>query len=99
MRSGYDLVTPIGVVTPKIGLAWGHNFSNSSDYKMRYTDQGDEGTLYRLKPDSLESDFANLDMGVDVNLGRAWQLGFSYKTALGSDERNDTFRLGLNGKF
>ncbi|WP_217486137.1 putative Ig domain-containing protein [Pseudomonas protegens] len=99
VRSGYDLVTPIGVVTPKIGLAWGHNFSNSSDYKMRYTDQGDEGTLYRLKPDSLESDFANLDMGVDVNLGRAWQLGFSYKTALGSDERNDTFRLGLNGKF
>ncbi|MCO7579070.1 MULTISPECIES: putative Ig domain-containing protein [Pseudomonas chlororaphis group] len=99
VRSGYDLMTPIGVVTPKVGLAWGHNFSNSSDYKMRYTDQGDEGTLYRLKPDALDSDFASLDMGVDFNLGRAWQLGVSYKTALGSDERNDTFRLGLNGKF
>ena len=99
VRSGYDLVTPIGVVTPKIGLAWGHNFSNSSDYKMRYTDQGHEGTLYRLKPDSLDSDFANLDTGVDFNLGRTWQLGFSYRTALGSDERNDSFRLGLNGKF
>ncbi|MBW8355015.1 MAG: autotransporter domain-containing protein [Pseudomonas sp.] len=99
VRSGYDLMTPIGVVTPKVGLAWGHNFSNSSDYKMRYTDQGDKGTLYRLKPDALDSDFASLDMGVDFNLGRAWQLGVSYKTALGSDERNDTFRLGLNGKF
>ncbi|BAQ75352.1 cell surface receptor IPT/TIG domain-containing protein [Pseudomonas sp. Os17] len=99
VRSGYDLMTRIGVVTPKVGLAWGHNFSSSSDYKMRYTDQGDEGTLYRLKPDALDSDFASLDMGVDFNLGRAWQLGVSYKTALGSDERNDTFRLGLNGKF
>ncbi|WP_265533835.1 autotransporter domain-containing protein [Pseudomonas saponiphila] len=99
VRTGYDLMTRIGVVTPKVGLAWGHNFSSSSDYKMRYTDQGDEGTLYRLKPDALDSDFASLDMGVDFNLGRAWQLGVSYKTALGSDERNDTFRLGLNGKF
>ncbi|MGR4042715.1 tandem-95 repeat protein [Pseudomonas sp. 910_21] len=99
VRSGYDLMTRIGVVTPKVGLAWGHNFSSSSDYKMRYTDQGDEGTLYRLKPDALDSDFASLDMGVDFNLGRAWQLGLSYKTALGSDERNDTFRLGFNGKF
>ncbi len=99
VRSGYDLMTRIGVVTPKVGLAWGHNFSSSSDYKMRYADQGDEGTLYRLKPDALDSDFASLDMGVDFNLGRAWQLGVSYKTALGSDERNDTFRLGLNGKF
>ncbi|WP_377706327.1 putative Ig domain-containing protein [Pseudomonas protegens] len=99
VRSGYDLMTRVGVVTPKVGLAWGHNFSDSSDYKMRYTDQGDEGILYRLKPDAQDSDFASLDMGVDFNLGRAWQLGFSYKTALGSDERNDSFRLGLNGKF
>ncbi|MCD9570212.1 putative Ig domain-containing protein [Pseudomonas protegens] len=99
VRSGYDLMTRVGVVTPKVGLAWGHNFSDSSDYKMRYTDQSDEGILYRLKPDAQDSDFASLDMGVDFNLGRAWQLGFSYKTALGSDERNDSFRLGLNGKF
>ncbi|MGC5702593.1 autotransporter domain-containing protein, partial [Pseudomonas sp. NFXW11] len=99
MRSGYDLMTRVGVVTPKVGLAWGHNFSTSSDYKMRYTDQGSDGILYRLKPDAQDSDFASLDMGVDFNLGRAWQLGFSYKTALGADERNDSFRLGLNGKF
>ncbi|QIH07518.1 MULTISPECIES: autotransporter domain-containing protein [unclassified Pseudomonas] len=99
LRTGYDLMTRVGVVTPKVGLAWGHNFSTHSDYKMRYTDQGDEGILYRLKPDAQDSDFASLDMGMDFNLGRAWQLGFSYKTALGSDERNDSFRLGLNGKF
>ncbi|MBP5114738.1 autotransporter domain-containing protein [Pseudomonas protegens] len=99
LRTGYDLMTRVGVVTPKVGLAWGHNFSSSSDYKMRYTDQGDEGLLYRLKPDALDRDFASLDMGVDFNLGRAWQMGFSYKTALGSDERNDSLRIGLNGKF
>ncbi|MBB1616513.1 IPT/TIG domain/outer membrane autotransporter barrel domain-containing protein [Pseudomonas sp. UMC65] len=99
LRTGYDLMTRVGVVTPKVGLAWGHNFSSSSDYKMRYTDQGDEGQLYRLKPDALDRDFASLDMGVDFNLGRAWQMGFSYKTALGSDERNDSLRIGLNGKF
>ncbi|MGL6349626.1 MAG: autotransporter outer membrane beta-barrel domain-containing protein, partial [Aeromonas sp.] len=86
-------------VTPKVGLAWGHNFSNSSDYKMRYTDQGDEGTLYQLKPDAVDSDFASLEMGVDFNLGRVWQVGVSYKTALGTNERNDTIRLGLNGQF
>jgi hypothetical protein len=66
---------------------------------MRYTDQGEDGLLYRLKPDPLDSDFANLDLGVDFNVGRAWQMGFSYKTALGSDERNDSFRIGINGKF
>ncbi|WP_256244599.1 autotransporter domain-containing protein [Pseudomonas sp. PH1b] len=99
LRSGYDFMTRVGVVTPKVGLAWGHNFSTTSDYKMRYTDQGDEGLLYRLKPDSQDSDFADLDLGLDFNLGRAWQLGVSYKTALGSDERSDMFRIGLNGKF
>ncbi|MBR7627542.1 tandem-95 repeat protein [Aeromonas popoffii] len=99
VRSSYDLTTQIGLVTPKVGLAWGHNFSNSSDYKMRYTDQGDEGTLYQLKPDAVDSDFASLEMGVDFNLGRVWQVGVSYKTALGTNERNDTIRLGLNGQF
>ena len=99
LRTGYDVATRLGVMTPKIGLAWGHNFSGSSDYKMRYTDQGEDGLLYRLKPDPLDSDFANLDLGLDFNLGRAWQMGFSYKTALGSDERNDSFRIGVNGKF
>ncbi len=99
LRTGYDVPTRLGVMTPKVGLAWGHNFSGSSDYKMRYTDQGDDGILYRFKPDPLDSDFANLDLGLDFNLGRAWQMGFSYKTALGSDERSDTFRIGVNGKF
>ncbi|WP_081609260.1 putative Ig domain-containing protein [Pseudomonas sp. CBZ-4] len=99
LRTGYDVATRLGVMTPKVGLAWGHNFSGSSDYKMRYTDQGEDGLLYRLKPDPLDSDFANLDLGVDFNVGRAWQMGFSYKTALGSDERNDSFRIGINGKF
>uniref|UniRef100_UPI0005A9F5A7 autotransporter family protein n=1 Tax=Aeromonas popoffii TaxID=70856 RepID=UPI0005A9F5A7 len=99
VRSSYDLTTQIGLVTPKVGLAWGHNFSNSSDYKMRYIDQGDEGTLYQLKPDAVDSDFASLEMGVDFNLGRVWQVGVSYKTALGTNERNDTIRLGLNGQF
>ncbi|MFM5667701.1 putative Ig domain-containing protein [Aeromonas hydrophila] len=99
VRTSYDLMAPLGVVTPKIGLAWGHNFSRSSDYKMRYTDQGDEGILYSLKPDARESDLASLDMGLDFNLGHAWLLGISYKTNLGSNERNDSFRLGLNGSF
>ena len=99
LRTGYDVPTRLGVMTPKVGLAWGHNFSGSSDYKMRYTDQGDDSILYRFKPDPLDSDFANLDLGLDFNLGRAWQMGFSYKTALGSDERSDTFRIGVNGKF
>ncbi|MCR4536819.1 putative Ig domain-containing protein [Pseudomonas sp. 18.1.10] len=99
LRTGYDVPTRLGVMTPKVGLAWGHNFSGSSDYKMRYTDQGDDGILYRFKPDPLDSDFANLDLGLDFNLGQAWQMGFSYKTALGSDERSDTFRIGVNGKF
>ncbi|WLH90418.1 putative Ig domain-containing protein [Pseudomonas sp. FP453] len=99
LRTGYDVATRLGVMTPKVGLAWGHNFSGSSDYKMRYTDQGEDGLLYRLKPDPLDSDFANLDLGLDFNVGRAWQMGFSYKTALGSDERNDSFRIGINGKF
>ena len=99
LRTGYDVPTRLGVMTPKVGLAWGHNFSGSSDYKMRYTDQGDDGILYRFKPDPLDSDFANLDLGLDFNLGQTWQMGFSYKTALGSDERSDTFRIGVNGKF
>ncbi|MDL5383493.1 autotransporter domain-containing protein, partial [Aeromonas hydrophila] len=99
VRTSYDLMAPLGVVTPKVGLAWGHNFSRSSDYKMRYTDQGDEGMLYNLKPDAQDSDLAGLDMGIDFNLGHAWQLGVSYKTNLGSNERNDTFRVGLNGSF
>lgn len=99
VRTSYDLMAPLGVVTPKIGLAWGHNFSRSSDYKMRYTDQGDEGILYSLKPDDRESDLASLDMGLDFNLGHAWLLGISYKTNLGSNERNDSFRVGLNGSF
>ncbi|NBF09677.1 putative Ig domain-containing protein [Pseudomonas sp. Fl4BN1] len=99
LRSGYDFMTRVGRMTPKVGLAWGHNFNTTSDYKMRYTDQGDEGLLYRLKPDSQDSDFADLDLGLDFDLGRAWQLGVSYKTALGSDERSDMFRIGLNGKF
>lgn len=43
--------------------------------------------------------FANLDLGLDFNLGRSWQMGVSYKTALGSDERNDNFRIGVDGKF
>ncbi|MFU1552419.1 putative Ig domain-containing protein [Aeromonas sp. A04] len=99
VRTSYDLMAPLGVVTPKVGLAWGHNFSRSSDYKMRYTDQGDEGMLYSLKPDAQDSDLAGLDMGIDFNLGHAWQLGVSYKINLGSNERNDTFRVGLNGRF
>ena len=99
VRTSYDLMAPLGVVTPKLGLAWGHNFSRSSDYKMRYTDQGDEGMLYSLKPDAQDTDLAGLDMGIDFNLGHAWQIGVSYKTNLGSNERNDTFRVGLNGRF
>jgi len=99
LRTGYDVQTRLGVMTPKVGLAWGHNFSGSSDYKMRYTDQGDDGVLYRFKPDPLDSDFANLDLGLDFNLAQAWQLGVSYKTALGSDERSDTLRVGVNGTF
>lgn len=66
---------------------------------MRYTDQGNDGLLYRLSPDPLDSNFMDLDTGLDLNLGRTWRLGLSYKTALGTNERNEMFRIGLDGKF
>lgn len=99
VRSGYDIVTGAGVLTPRVGLAWGHNFSHSDDYRMRYTDQGNDGVLYRLSPDPMDSNFVDLDMGVDFSLSNSWRVGLSYKTALGTDERNETFRIGLDGRF
>lgn len=99
LRSGYDIATGVGVLTPRAGLAWGHNFSRNEDYRMRYTDQGSDGLLYRLSPDPLDTNFMDLDLGLDLNLGRAWRLGLSYKTALGSNERSEMFRLGLDGRF
>ncbi|BBH45774.1 putative Ig domain-containing protein [Pseudomonas sp. KU43P] len=99
VRSGYDFQTGVGVLTPRVGLAWGHNFERNEDYRMRYTDQGSDGLLYRLSPDPQDSNFIDLDLGLDLSLGRAWRVGFSYKTALGSDERSEMFRLGLEGRF
>ena len=66
---------------------------------MRYTDQGSDGMLYRLSPDPQDSNFMDLDLGLDLSVGRAWRVGFSYKTALGTDERSEMFRLGLEGRF
>ncbi|WP_158664919.1 putative Ig domain-containing protein [Pseudomonas sp. SWI44] len=99
LRGAYDIQTRAGVLTPRVGLAWGHNFSHSDDYRMRYTDQGDDGVLYRLSPDPMDSNFIDLDTGLELSLGRSWRLGLSYKTALGSDERNEMFRIGLDGRF
>ncbi|MFF7110596.1 putative Ig domain-containing protein [Pseudomonas sichuanensis] len=99
LRSGYDIQTNVGVLTPRMGLAWGHNFSRNEDYRMRYTDQGSDGLLYRLSPDPQDSNFMDLDLGLDLSLGRAWRVGLSYKTALGSDERSEMFRIGLDGRF
>ncbi|MCU0124384.1 putative Ig domain-containing protein [Pseudomonas vlassakiae] len=99
LRSGYDIHTGIGVLTPRVGLAWGHNFSRNEDYRMRYTDQGSDGLLYRLSPDTLDSNFMDLDTGLDLNLGRTWRLGLSYKTALGTNERNEMFRIGVDARF
>lgn len=99
LRSGYDIQTNVGVLTPRVGLAWGHNFSRNEDYRMRYTDQGSDGLLYRLSPDPQDSNFMDLDLGLDLSLGRAWRVGLSYKTALGSDERSEMFRIGLDGRF
>ncbi|QXH44848.1 autotransporter domain-containing protein [Pseudomonas xanthosomatis] len=99
VRSGYDIDTRFGVLTPRVGLAWGHNFSRNQDYRMRYADQGSDGVLYRLSPDPMDTNFMDLDTGLDLTLGRSWRLGFSYKTALGTNERNEMFRIGLDGKF
>ncbi|WP_422403825.1 putative Ig domain-containing protein [Pseudomonas sp. GZD-209] len=99
LRSGYDIQTNVGVLTPRVSLAWGHNFSRNEDYRMRYTDQGSDGLLYRLSPDPQDSNFMDLDLGLDLSLGRAWRVGLSYKTALGSDERSEMFRIGLDGRF
>lgn len=99
LRSGYDIQTNVGVLTPRVGLAWGHNFSRNEDYRMRYTDQGSDGLLYRLSPDPMDTNFMDLDLGLDLSLGRAWRVGLSYKTALGSDERSEMFRIGLDGRF
>ncbi|MFV3406247.1 autotransporter domain-containing protein [Pseudomonas sp. NY15463] len=99
VRSGYDIDTRFGVLTPRVGLAWGHNFSRNEDYRMRYANQGSGGVLYRLSPDPMDTNFMDLDTGLDLSLGRSWRLGFSYKTALGTNERNEMFRIGLDGKF
>ncbi|MFV0924470.1 putative Ig domain-containing protein [Pseudomonas palmensis] len=99
VRSGYDIQTGAGVLTPRVGLAWGHNFSHSDDYRMRYTDQTNDGVLYRLSPDPMDSNFVDLDLGLDFSLSQSWRLGFSYKTALATDERNEMFRIGLDGRF
>lgn len=99
LRTGYDIDTRFGVLTPRVGLAWGHNFSRNQDYRMRYADQGSDGVLYRLSPDPMDTNFMDLDTGLDLSLGRSWSLGFSYKTALGTNERNEMFRIGLDGKF
>ncbi|WP_161492852.1 putative Ig domain-containing protein [Pseudomonas putida] len=99
LRSGYDIDTRFGVLTPRAGLSWGHNFSRNQDYRMRYADQGSDGVLYRLSPDPMDTNFMDLDTGLDLALGRSWRLGFSYKTALGTNERNEMFRIGLDGKF
>ncbi|WP_353227163.1 putative Ig domain-containing protein [Pseudomonas qingdaonensis] len=99
VRSGYDIQTGAGVLTPRVGLAWGHNFSRSDDYRMRYTDQTNDGVLYRLSPDPMDSNFVDLDLGLDFSLSQSWRLGFSYKTALATDERNEMFRIGLDGRF
>ncbi|MFT0519097.1 putative Ig domain-containing protein [Pseudomonas faucium] len=99
VRSAYDIQTGLGVLTPRVGLAWGHNFERNEDYRMRYTDQGSDGMLYRLSPDPQDSNFMDLDLGLDLSVGRAWRVGFSYKTALGTDERSEMFRLGLEGRF
>lgn len=99
VRSGYDIQTGAGMLTPRVGLAWGHNFSHSDDYRMRYTDQANDGVLYRLSPDPMDSNFVDLDLGLDFSLSQSWRLGFSYKTALATDERNEMFRIGLDGRF
>lgn len=99
LRGGYDIQTGLGTLTPRAGLAWGHNFTRADDYRIRYTDQGSDGLLYRLSPDPMDSNFMDLDMGLDLSLGRAWRVGVSYKTALGTNERNEMFRIGLDGKF
>ncbi|MBV4533714.1 autotransporter domain-containing protein [Pseudomonas sp. SWRI107] len=99
VRSGYDIETRLGMLTPRVGLAWGHNFSRNQDYRMRYADQGNDGVTYRLSPDPLDTNFMDLDTGLDLSLGRSWRVGVSYKTALGTNERNEMFRIGLDGKF
>lgn len=66
---------------------------------MRYTDQTNDGVLYRLSPDPMDSNFVDLDLGLDFSLSQSWRLGFSYKTALATDERNEMFRIGLDGRF
>lgn len=98
-RTSYDIQTDLGVLPPRAGLAWGYNFNRNQDYRMRYADQGDDGVLYRLSPDPMDSNFIDMDSGLDLSLGRAWRVALSYKTALGTNERNEMFRIGLDGKF
>ncbi len=98
-RTSYDIQTRLGVLTPRLGLAWGHNFNRNQDYRMRYADQGNEGVLYLLSPDPVDTNFIDMDSGLDLSLGRAWRVALSFKTALGTNERNEMFRIGLDGKF
>ncbi|PWU31013.1 IPT/TIG domain/outer membrane autotransporter barrel domain-containing protein [Pseudomonas sp. RW407] len=98
-RTSYDIQTSLGVLTPRVGLAWGHNFNRNQDYRVRYADQGDDGMLYRLSPDPMDTNFIDMDSGLSLSLGRAWRVALSYRSALGTNERNEMFRIGLDGKF
>ena len=97
IRANYAFEMDWGVLTPGIRLEYTHDFAGSSRASIGYSDLG---TLpYTLEDEGSSRDHLAIGIGLDAQIGDAWNLGFDYRTAFGtnagSQDHTLAVRLGM----
>ncbi|MGN6765185.1 MAG: autotransporter outer membrane beta-barrel domain-containing protein, partial [Rhizobiaceae bacterium] len=99
LRLEYAMPMGWGVLKPRARLEYTHDFEGSSRVSLGYTDVG---TMpYGIDVDPFSRDYLTIGLGVDAQIGDAWNLGFDYRTAYGSGgaSRDHTFAIKVGSTF
>ncbi|MGN6770163.1 MAG: autotransporter domain-containing protein [Rhizobiaceae bacterium] len=99
LRLEYAMPMDWGVLKPRARLEYTHDFEGSSRVSLGYTDVG---TMpYGIDVDPFSRDYLTIGLGVDAQIGDAWNLGFDYRTAYGSGGagRDHTFAIKVGSTF
>ncbi len=97
LRAEYAFKTNWGSLTPGARVEYTHDFAGSSRINLGYIDL--DHLPYRLDIEASNRSYMTLGLSLEAQLPQDWTLGFDYRTAFGSNQRDDTFGLEIAKRF
>lgn len=97
LRAEYAFKTNWGSLTPGARVEYTHDFAGSSRINLGYIDL--DHLPYRLDIEASNRSYMTLGLSLEAQLPQDWTLGFDYRTAFGSNQRDDAFGLEIAKRF